>query len=315
MQVFFVASRRLAPLSTTPALRAAEERTQPTTADARIADVVEDGARLEARPRPFVFPPFPLNTAKISLQQNPHHPAVAAGVIVPNGTASVLSTPRQLPPAAAPAVATPVTPAPMASGEPGALAPPPEGIYRSFEDLLSAVQRVAKDQGYGVVKLRASNYRDGKPTRYDLVCDRGGVKYNSTAKKRNPSTRKVDCPWRAKAVCEVQLNNQWRFAVQDPRHNHEARVPAAPPGQENTPMAQSIRSLTNKLDRISHEIAQGFSGVTQRLESVEKRLEAMEARMGTMEARMAGMESRGAGMEVPMDNMEMDNSMLGGSVL
>lgn len=203
----------------------------------------------------------------------------------------------------------------MSSSEPGALAPPPEGIYRSFEDLLSAVQRVAKDQGYGVVKLRASNYRDGKPTRYDLVCDRGGVKYNSTAKKRNPSTRKVDCPWRAKAVCEVQLNNQWRFAVQDPRHNHEARVPAAPPGQENTPMAQSIRSLTNKLDRISHEIAQGFSGVTQRLESVEKRLEAMEARMGTMEARMAGMESRGAGMEVPMDNMEMENSILGGSVL
>ncbi|KAI1188313.1 hypothetical protein F5B17DRAFT_395891 [Nemania serpens] len=203
----------------------------------------------------------------------------------------------------------------MVSGEPGALAPPPEGIYRSFEDLLSAVQRVAKDQGYGVVKLRASNYRDGKPTRYDLVCDRGGVKYNSTAKKRNPSTRKVDCPWRAKAVCEVQLNNQWRFAVQDPRHNHEARVPAAPPGQESTPMAQSLRSLTNKLDRISHEIAQGFSGVTQRLESVEKRLEAMEARMGTMEARMAGIESRGAGMEVPMDNMGMENSMLGGAVL
>jgi hypothetical protein len=203
----------------------------------------------------------------------------------------------------------------MNPGEPGALAPPPEGIYRSFEDLLSAVQRVAKDQGYGVVKLRASNYRDGKPTRYDLVCDRGGVKYNSTAKKRNPSTRKVDCPWRAKAVCEVQLNNQWRFAVQDSRHNHEARVPAAPPGQENTPMAQSIRSLSNKLDRISHDITQGFMGVSQRLESVEKRLEAMEARMGTVEARMAGMESRGAGMEVPMDNMEMEGSMLGASVL
>lgn len=203
----------------------------------------------------------------------------------------------------------------MNPGEPGALAPPPEGIYRSFEDLLSAVQRVAKDQGYGVVKLRASNYRDGKPTRYDLVCDRGGVKYNSTAKKRNPSTRKVDCPWRAKAVCEVQLNNQWRFAVQDSRHNHEARVPAAPPGQENTPMAQSIRSLSNKLDRISHDITAGFMGVSQRLESVEKRLEAVEARMGTVEARMAGMESRGAGMEVPMDNMEMEGSMLGASVL
>ncbi len=191
----------------------------------------------------------------------------------------------------------------------GALAPPPEGIYRTFEDLLTAVQRVAKDQGYGVVKLRASNYRDGKPTRYDLVCDRGGVKYNSTAKKRNPSTRKVDCPWRAKAVCEVQLGNQWRFAVQDARHNHEARVPAAPPGQENTPIAQSIRSLTNKMDRMSHDLSQGFGRIEARLDGIEKRLDAMEARMSGIE---------GAGrMDIPMDN-QMDigeGSMLGPAVM
>ncbi|KAI1075483.1 hypothetical protein F5B20DRAFT_559873 [Whalleya microplaca] len=206
----------------------------------------------------------------------------------------------------------------MPPGEPGALAPPPEGIYRSFEDLLTAVQRVAKDQGYGVVKLRASNYRDGKPTRYDLVCDRGGVKYNSTAKKRNPSTRKVDCPWRAKAVCEVQLGNQWRFAVQDSRHNHEARVPAAPPGQENTPIAQSIRSMIHKMDRISHEMSQGFMRIEQVLERMDKRierLESMDARINTVEARMSGMETRGT-MEVgPMDNMEMEGSMLGPPVM
>ncbi|CAJ2506727.1 Uu.00g079130.m01.CDS01 [Anthostomella pinea] len=199
----------------------------------------------------------------------------------------------------------------MPPGDPGALLAPPEGIYRSFEDLLAAVQRVAKDQGYGVVKLRASNYRDGKPTRYDLVCDRGGVKYNSTAKKRNPSTRKVDCPWRAKAVCEVQLGNQWRFAVQDSRHNHEARVPAAPPGQENTPIAQSIRSFTHKLDRIGHDMSQGFLGMGQRLESIEKRLEAMESRMNSFEARMSGMESRAPGMDIPLHNMDMEEPMPG----
>ena len=318
---------RLHPLSeldwTTPAIPA-EKNTPTVKATDSLPDSSSSSSPTASRPtldQRFVlvpsFPPgCPDNTAKISLQQNPHHPAVAAGVVVPNGTASALSTPRQLPPTATPTVVTPVTPGTMtAGGEPGALAPPPEGIYRSFDDLLSAVQRVAKDQGYGVVKLRASNYRDGKPTRYDLVCDRGGVKYNSTAKKRNPSTRKVDCPWRAKAVCEVQLNNQWRFAVQDGRHNHEARVAASQPGQENTPMAQSIRTLSHKLDRMSHDINQGFLSVSHRLESVEKRLEAMEARMGTMEARMAGMESRGAGMEVPMDNMEMEGSMLGASVL
>ncbi|KAK0637226.1 hypothetical protein B0T17DRAFT_476768, partial [Bombardia bombarda] len=160
------------------------------------------------------------------------------------------------------------------------LAPPPEGIYRTFEDLLSSVQRVAKDQGYGVVKLRASNYRDGKPTRYDLVCDRGGVKYASTAKKRNPSTRKIDCPWRAKAVCEVNLDNQWRFAMQEGRHNHEARVPTVPPGQENSPTAQSIRHMSHKIDRMHLEMTNSFNLMRDvlavRLKGMEERLVALE---------------------------------------
>ncbi|KAL7625945.1 hypothetical protein AAE478_002714 [Parahypoxylon ruwenzoriense] len=258
----------------------------------------------------YYYPPVPNNlnnTATISLPQ-PHHPGVAAGVVV-DGNSSALSTPRPG------STATPATPATMPLVDPNAMKSPPEGIYRSFDDLLAAVQRVGKDQGYGVVKLRASNYRDGKPTRYDLVCDRGGVKYNSTAKKRNPSTRKVDCPWRAKAVCEVNLGNQWRFQVQEHRHNHEPRVPAAPLGQENTPIAQSIRSLTNKMDRFSHEMVQGFGRIEQRLEGIEKRLEAMEARMNTVEARMSGMESRGNGMDVPMDNMEMEGTMLGTAVM
>lgn len=199
----------------------------------------------------------------------------------------------------------------MPNSPPPALLPPPEGIYRTFEDLLSSVQRVAKDQGYGVVKLRASNYRDGKPTRYDLVCDRGGVKYSSTAKKRNPSTRKVDCPWRAKAVCEVQLGNQWRFAVQESRHNHEPRIATAPPGQENTPLAQSMRSFTNKIDRLSHDMAQGFMRIEQGLDNLNKRIENLENRTGgyeprfqNMESRLQGVEARGSGMELPMDDVD-----------
>jgi hypothetical protein len=180
----------------------------------------------------------------------------------------------------------PQSPAPSAPpappGNPGGLAPPPEGIYRTFDELLASVQRYTDQQGYNVVKLRASNYRDGKPTRYDLVCDRGGVRYISTAKKRNPSTRKVDCPWRAKAVCEVNLNHQWRFAIQESRHNHEARVPAAPSGQENTPVAQSLRSMLNKIDRLSHDMMENFSQLRGTLSNVEKRLEALERERSAM---------------------------------
>lgn len=233
-----------------------------------------------------------------------------------NGNASALNTPRQ---AQTTAPATPVNSMPsveLASvAPPGSLRSPPDNVYVSFEALIAAVQSIAKDQGFGIVKLRASNYRDQKPTRYDLVCDRGGVKYSSTAKKRNPSTRKVDCPWKAKAVCEVQLGNRWRFQVQCHEHNHEPRLATAAPGQENTPMAQSIRSLTNKMDRMSHEMAQGFARIEQRLEGIEKRLDAMEGQINTVETRMSGMETRGAGMDVPMDNMGMGEPMLDGTVM
>lgn len=261
----------------------------------------------------------PGNTGTISLQTplQPSgpvsgHAALTNGTpgVAVNGHGNVQHTPVPVPTPTPSRIMPPGPP-----GEPGTLAPPPEGIYRTFEDLLNAVQRVAKDQGYGVVKLRASNYRDGKPTRYDLVCDRGGVKYNSTAKKRNPSTRKVDCPWRAKAVCEVSLQNQWRFAVQDSRHNHEARVPAAPPGQENTPLAQSIRSLTNKLDRIGHDMTQGFSRLEQRIDGLEKRLVDMEQRVINVDSRMSGMDSRGGEMDMQLGNMEVEGSMLGQAVM
>jgi hypothetical protein len=172
---------------------------------------------------------------------------------------------------------------------------------------MTSVQRTAKDQGYGIVKLRASNYRDGKPTRYDLVCDRGGVKYNSTAKKRNPSTRKIDCPFRAKAVCEVQLGNQWRFALQETRHNHEPRVASGPPGQDSAPLTTSMRTFANKLDRLSHDMNQGFLRIEQRLDRIEKRMDNLEGRPSAYEPRFQ-MEGRLQGVEPPrLDGMGMDD--------
>lgn len=185
---------------------------------------------------------------------------------------------------------------------------PPEGIFQSFEDLMSSVQRVAKEQGYGIVKLRASNYRDGKPTRYDLVCDRGGVKYTSTAKKRNPTTRKLDCPFRAKAVCEVQLGGQWRFAVQEARHNHEGRLSANSPAQDASPVNASIRSLTLKVDKLSHDLSSSMDQIKRTLEVIEKRLDSIDARGVGYEPRFQNIESRLQGVEGPrMDGMGIDD--------
>ncbi|KAJ9161807.1 hypothetical protein NKR19_g1881 [Coniochaeta hoffmannii] len=187
----------------------------------------------------------------------------------------------------------------------------PQGaIYETFEDLLKTVQAAAKEQGFGIVKLRASNYRNNKATRYDLVCDRGGVKYNSTAKKRNPSTRKIDCPWKAKAVCEVQLNNQWRFSVQEAHHNHEPRVAVPAPGQgadSGTPVNQSLRTIVNKIDRMNHDVNANLARVEQsidlRFEGLEKRLESLEALIRSNVLAAAGGTPNMGGQSMPTANM------------
>jgi hypothetical protein len=191
----------------------------------------------------------------------------------------------------------------------------PQGaIYETFEDLLKTVQAAAKEQGFGIVKLRASNYRNNKATRYDLVCDRGGVKYNSTAKKRNPSTRKIDCPWKAKAVCEVQLNNQWRFSVQEAHHNHEPRLAVPAPGQgadSGTPVNQSLRSIVNKIDRMNHDVNANFARVEQ---SIELRFEGLEKRLESLEALIRS-NILGAGGTPSMGGQSMPTANMGGPAL
>ncbi|KAB5557883.1 hypothetical protein GE09DRAFT_92069 [Coniochaeta sp. 2T2.1] len=192
----------------------------------------------------------------------------------------------------------------------------PQGaIYESFEDLLKTVQAAAKDQGFAIVKLRASNYRNNKATRYDLVCDRGGVKYNSTAKKRNPSTRKIDCPWKAKAVCEVQLNNQWRFSVQEANHNHEPRVAVPAPGQggdSGTPVNQSLRSIINKIDRMSHDMSENLARVTQH---IDMRFDGFEKRLSDLETLVRSNNMLGAGGTPNMGGQSMPTANMGGGAM
>lgn len=246
-----------------------------------------------------------------SPQQDPSNATLASFASPPDGLSSSALIPASIQTVNSSLMApSPVTPHANNNGSTIStghqlMAPPSEGIYRTFEELLTQIQATAKEQGYGIVKLRASNYREGKATRYDLVCDRGGVKYNSTAKKRNPSTRKVDCPWRAKAVCEVQLGNHWRFQVQDSRHNHEPRIQTSAPGVEQTPANQVLRSITNKLDRVSHEL-------TNTLNRMESKLDGFGKRLDDIETRIANIESQNR-MDIPMDDVE--RGLLGPSAM
>ena len=69
---------------------------------------------------------------------------------------------------------------------------PPEGgpnggaPAETFEILLQSLQAFALIHGFCIIKQRASNYRDKKPMRYDIVCDRGqGRPERNDEKPRN----------------------------------------------------------------------------------------------------------------------------------
>lgn len=69
-----------------------------------------------------------------------------------------------------------------------------------------------------------------------------------------------------------------------------------------------MRTFNNKLDRLSHEVGQGFLRIEQRLENIEKRLENIEARASSYEPRFQAIEGRLQGIEgARMDGIGMDD--------
>ncbi|OTA05150.1 hypothetical protein A9Z42_0057830 [Trichoderma parareesei] len=48
--------------------------------------------------------------------------------------------------------------------------PPTDKRFTSADEAFKALQAHARDQGYAVVETRPSDYKDGKPRRYDIAC-------------------------------------------------------------------------------------------------------------------------------------------------
>ena len=66
--------------------------------------------------------------------------------------------------------------------------------YDSFEALYSELEGFATAAGFGVYKIRSSNYINKMPTRVNLACKRGSIRL-SKAQLRVTSTTKMDCLW------------------------------------------------------------------------------------------------------------------------
>lgn len=120
-----------------------------------------------------------------------------------------------------------------------AVAIPRAGIYSSYEDLIENLNERMEKEGYKIVKARSHRSRMGGAdvpnndiVRCDLVCDRGGRPYKCMATKHKTTTKKTDCPWKAKAVNRKAVGG-WVLTVLCDQHNHEPGTPE-PPSPEHS---------------------------------------------------------------------------------
>ncbi|PHH66755.1 hypothetical protein CDD81_5887 [Ophiocordyceps australis] len=113
-----------------------------------------------------------------------------------------------------------------------AVSVPQSGIFASCEDLMRDLNSRAEKEGYKIVKARSHRSRPGAPIiRADLVCERGGRPYRCQATKHKSSTKKTNCPWKAKAVDRKTVGG-WVLTVICDHHNHEPGTPEPPTPSE-----------------------------------------------------------------------------------
>ena len=102
-------------------------------------------------------------------------------------------------------------------------------FFNTFDDLFVALQRHAREEGWAIVKTRASTRRaDGKYYRFDLACHRGVKGRESVATgRREASSRKEGCPWVARAVARKCNGNGWKYETINSTHNHPPSLDAS----------------------------------------------------------------------------------------
>ncbi|ORY67480.1 uncharacterized protein BCR38DRAFT_159096 [Pseudomassariella vexata] len=105
----------------------------------------------------------------------------------------------------------PLIPSPLEGGPNGG-AP-----SATAEELLRSLQTHAADNGYAITRKNAANYRDGKPTRYTICCDRGKKRESRSKGIRQVKTRLDGCEFRGVIKAAKIDDGKWTFQVKNPK--------------------------------------------------------------------------------------------------
>ena len=94
--------------------------------------------------------------------------------------------------------------------------------YDTPESLMDDLNSWGRSHGLGFSKTNTSNPVDGKPTRVDIACNRGGWLRPSKSLARKSTTSKTDCKWSGVAKALKPNGRKWTFEVLTSGHNHQA---------------------------------------------------------------------------------------------
>jgi hypothetical protein len=128
---------------------------------------------------------------------------------------------------------------------------PNNGTFATFDELMESVRDRVTKEGYKIVKARSHRGRVGgasipgnEMVRCDLVCEKGGRPYKSTATKHKTHTKKTDCPWKAKAVYRKTMGG-WVLTIECDQHNHEPGTPEPPTPPALDEDAEAVDDVEN----------------------------------------------------------------------
>ncbi|RDA95929.1 hypothetical protein CP533_5899 [Ophiocordyceps camponoti-saundersi (nom. inval.)] len=170
-----------------------------------------------------------------------------------------------------------------------AVSVPHTGVYETCEDLMRDLNSRAEKEGYKVVKARSDRSKPGGPIiRADLVCERGGRPYRCQATKHKTSTKKTNCPWKAKAVDRKMLGG-WVLTIICDHHNHEPGtpepptpseasdagedepvVPEGPKPDDETATALQVAGVSDSVLRLSGDTFHRFKGEYRKMSQPER---------------------------------------------
>ncbi|KAL8728277.1 MAG: hypothetical protein Q9166_005518 [cf. Caloplaca sp. 2 TL-2023] len=149
--------------------------------------------------------------------------------------------------------------------------PPPCGeFFPTLDDLVTAANKHARDQGYAIVKCRTKK-RGDQVFKANLGCARGAPRKSEGQGKRRSQTIKCGCPFDAYALRKKESPG-WALTVKNGEHNHGPSAPEDLVVHRRADMTKEVKDEIRKITEAGGKPSQIYSSLRSTAEAEGRRL-------------------------------------------